>query len=96
MAAIVAGRPIPIDSPMVILSLELNPPPLPACVGEEDGFDKDEEGELPTRPEVEVPGNAVSMEMEPAAADKVEDAEFAVFVNVPPVVVFVVRGEPSA
>ena len=41
MAAMVAGTPMLTDVSMAILSLLLNPPPLPVCNGEEDEGDGD-------------------------------------------------------
>jgi hypothetical protein len=51
MPAMVAGTPIPIDVPIAILSLSLNPPPLPVCNGEEDEVNGDTEEGLLTEVE---------------------------------------------
>jgi hypothetical protein len=96
MAAMVAGTPMLTDISMAILSLLLNPPPLPVCNGEEDEGDGDTVEGLLTGVEVgfEIP---VLVDVEPAAMDDVEDTVFEVSVSVPSVVSFVVSavGEAS-
>ena len=95
MAAMVAGTPMLTDVSMAILSLLLNPPPLPVCNGEEDEFDGDTEEGLLTEVEagLEIP---VLVDVEPAAVDDVEDTAFEVSVIVPSGVGFVVGNAGEA
>jgi hypothetical protein len=95
MPAMVAGTPIPIDVPIAILSLSLNPPPLPVCNGEEDEVDGDTEEGLLTEVEagLEIP---VLVDVEPAAVDDVEDTAIEVWVSVPSGVGFVISNAGEA
>ena len=95
MAAMVAGTPMLTDVSMAILSLLLNPPPLPVCNGEEDEVNGDTEEGLLTEVEagLEIP---VLVDVEPAAVNDVEDTAFEVSVSVPSGVGFVVGNAGEA